>query len=179
MRAASVSVLMVVLLALAACGPRVEPETATSVVYLVRHAEKLAPMEGAAPPDPSLTQRGRARAEALARTLGTEPIDRILSTDTARTRETAAPLAERTGLEVEIYDHRALQELAAELAATPGRHVVVGHSNTTPELVELLGGEPGDPSDEETEYDRLYVVAIPALGAPITLQLRYGSPSGS
>jgi len=53
--------------------------------------------------------------------------------------------------------------MAAKLKATPGRHLVVGHSNTTPQLTELLGGDGGEPIVEATEYDRLYVVKMEAV----------------
>ena len=55
------------------------------------------------------------------------------------------------------------------------RILVAGHSNTTPKLVELLGGNPGPPIDEKTEYDRLYVVVLGADGAVTTTLLRYGA----
>jgi hypothetical protein len=51
---------------------------------------------------------------------------------------------------------------------------VVGHSDTTPELVGLLGGDPGAPIDEPTEYDRLYVVTLGPDGTVTTVLLRYG-----
>jgi len=56
----------------------------------------------------------------------------------------------------------------------PGRHLVLGHSNTTPQLVEALGGEPGAPI-EEMEYDRLYIVTL-MDGRTSTVLLRFGSP---
>lgn len=152
-------------------------QSGTTVVYLVRHAEPTPPPYAESPPDPPLNAAGLARAEALAEALAAEPLNTIFSTDFNRTRQTAAPVAARAGLQVEIYDPWALEEFAARLASTPGRHVVVGHSNTTPELVQLLGGDPGDPIDEEREFDRLYVVVLRANGEVTTMQLRYGAPS--
>jgi len=129
-----------------------------TVVYLVRHAEKAA--HG---PDPELTPQGRERAAALAEILAEAGIGRILSTDTRRTRDTAAPLARALDLPVEIYDAGDLEAVADELSGLAGAIVlVVGHSNTTPALVELLGGEPGPPIDEVGEYDRLYRVELPS-----------------
>lgn len=148
-----------------------------TVVYLVRHAEATLPPYADDPPDPHLGEPGRARANALADLLVAERIDHLFSTDYRRTQETAAPLAERLGLQVEPYDPRALDAFAARLRGTGGRHVVVGHSNTTPRLVSALGGDPGEPIDEQREFDRLYVVVIDAAGAVTTLHLRYGDPS--
>jgi len=64
--------------------------------------------------------------------------------------------------------------MAAKLKASSGRHLVVGHSNTTPQLVELLGGDGGTPIVEATEYDRLYVVTTQSGDAVKSYLTRYG-----
>jgi 2,3-bisphosphoglycerate-dependent phosphoglycerate mutase len=135
---------------LAACASTSPPEPRK--IYLVRHAEK------AAGDNPSLTVVGRARAEILASELKNAGLTTIYSTDTRRTRETAAPIARATGLTVLPYDAGNLETFANMLRATPGNILVVGHSNTTPQLVKELGGKPGAPIVEATEYDRLYVL---------------------
>lgn len=150
-------------------------QDAATVVYLVRHAEKVEPPPAESPRDPPLNDAGRERAAELARVLGNAGVTRILSTDYRRTRETAAALAEALGLQVEIYDALGLPELADRLRSGPGRVVVVGHSNTTPLLVELLGGDPGPPIDEAMEYDRLYVMVFEQGRPPTTIRLRYGA----
>ena len=99
-------------------------------------------------------------------------IEFILSSDYHRTRDTVAPLAAALGIEVEIYDPRELPTLVERLGAREGRGVVVGHSNTTPALVELLGGDPGEPIDE-MEFDRLYIVHPDGRGNAMTVRLRY------
>lgn len=155
------------------CSPPVEPPAPSgeSVFFLVRHAEKADQSD-----DPPLTAEGQARAEALARMLRDAGIERIYSSDFQRTRDTAAPLASALGLEVTLYDPKRLAELASTLLSSPGRSLVVGHSNTTPELAGLLGGEPGPPISED-EYDRLYVVYRQGGAAAGTLVLRL--PGGS
>ncbi len=152
-------------------GDNGAPTGHATVVYLVRHAEKASGGK-----DPELTEAGRARALTLARTLGDAGIGAIHSTDFKRTRQTAAPLAERLGIAVRIYDWDELQALSAAMRAAGGRHLVVGHSDTTPELVGLLGGEPGPAIDEPSEYDRLYIVTIGPDGAVASVMLRYGAP---
>lgn len=144
----------------------------TDAIFLVRHAEKTAEKT-----DPGLTEAGQARAVALADRLEDEGITHIHSSDYIRTRDTAAPLAERLELDVLIYDAGDLPAIAAKLNATPGRHLVVGHSNTTPQLTELLGGDGGTPIVEATEYDRLYVVTM-GEGEPVKSYLtRFGADS--
>ena len=144
----------------------------TDAVFLVRHAEKTTEKK-----DPGLTEAGKARAVALADRLEDEGITHIHSSDYIRTRDTAAPLAERLGLEVALYNPRDLPGMAETLKAMPGRHLVVGHSNTTGELTELLGGDGGTPIVEAWEYDRLYVVTI-ETGEPVKSYLtRFGVKS--
>lgn len=141
------------------------------VAFLVRHAEKVAEPTG----DPPLTGQGQRRAAALADLLADAGIVAVWSTDYARTRDTAAPIAERLGLVPSLYDPGDLPGFANALRAAGGRVLVVGHSNTTPQLIALLGGDPGTPIDDATEYDRLYIV-VQAPGGPVTTLLRYGEP---
>lgn len=167
----AIIMLLGVLLPGALLGGCARPRVAdTTTIFLVRHAEKHLDSD-----DPDLTEAGRQRAAALARALRSVPLDEVYSTDTHRTRQTAAPAAESRSLEVRLYDAD-LARLAARLRERPGRYLVVGHSNTTPELVELLGGEPGPPIDELTEYDRLYLLVLHPDGTSTTLLLRYGTP---
>lgn len=139
------------------------------VVFLVRHAEK-ADVSG----DSKLSAAGRERAATLARALRSAEIEYVHSSDFIRTRDTAAPTATEFGLEVELYDPRALPALVEKLRRTGGRHLVVGHSNTTPPLVELLGGEPSSKIDEEGEFDRLYIVTTGSDCTASSVMMRYG-----
>lgn len=132
------------------------PAGASATVYLVRHGETEGEGSGRA-----LSAAGRARAEALAELLAGAGVEAIYTTDLRRTRETAAPLAARLGLEPRLYDPDDLAGFAAQLRRAAGTLLVVGHSNTTPELVALLGGEPGAPIAED-EHDRLYRLELPS-----------------
>lgn len=145
----------------------------TAVIFLVRHAEKEAqPVD-----DPPLTTAGRLRSEELAKLLADTDLKAIYSTDLTRTRETAAPVGRGSALSIQYYDPGDLAGLAETLQALGGNALVVGHSNTTPVLVELLGGAPGGPIDEAAEYDRLYILTLTA-GEVITTLLRYGKAFG-
>lgn len=145
-------------------------QSGAAVVYLVRHAEKADDSR-----DPPLSEAGKARAGELARLLADAGVTHIWSTNLLRTRHTGQPLAEKLGLTIETYNPGQLAEFAARLKATPGRHLVLGHSNTTPALVKALGGDPGA-EIPDSEYDRFYVVTFGA-GAPVTVQLRFGAPA--
>jgi len=136
-----------------------------AIVVLVRHAEK-APGD-----DPPLTMSGMARAERFAALLEPLGVAGVLSTDFRRTRQTARPIAERAGVGVELYDPARPAELVARVAQhRGGALVVVGHSNTVPDLVAGLGGEPGPPIDEAAEFDRVYLLVLDG-GRVATLRL--------
>ncbi len=124
-------------------------------IYLVRHAEK-AKTGGK---DPVLTQQGELRANKLAERLAASKIKRVFSTDYNRTRSTAQPLAEKLGLKVEIYNPRELEVFAQQVKKMEGNILIVGHSNTTPMMVHLLGGDAHGDIDESV-YDRLYHLTV-------------------
>jgi probable phosphoglycerate mutase len=71
----------------------------------VRHGEpeRIAPGLGV-PADPPLTPVGREQAQRLAAWLAPEPIDAVISSPLRRATETAAPIADRHGLVVEVVD---------------------------------------------------------------------------
>ena len=139
--------------------------------FLVRHAEKV--LQG---DDPVLSPEGKLRAEALSSLLADSGIERVHSTDFNRTRHTAAPLAQRLAMPVELYDPAHPGDLLEDLQKTGGRQLIVGHSNTVPDLVQRLGGNGGPEIDEAGEYDRLYLVTVDGNGVVTTVLLRYGRP---
>jgi phosphohistidine phosphatase SixA len=149
-----------------------EAQTEPTVVFLVRHAER----EEDGTSDPPISEEGQARARLLAEMLRDAGLTHIHTTDYRRTRATGRPTAAAAGLDMELYDADDLAGFAARLRSMPGRHLVLGHSNTTPQLVEALGGDPGDAIDE-LEYDRLYIVTLTAEG-PSTVLLRFGERYG-
>lgn len=140
-----------------------------TVVYLVRHAERAE--DGTS--DPVISLPGWDRSRLLAEMLANAEITNIHTTNFRRTRGTGRPTAEALNLEMESYNPRDLDDFAQKLKQRPGRHLVLGHSNTTPQLVAALGGDPGTPI-EEMEYDRLYVVTLTEDGAS-TVLIRFGA----
>ena len=121
------------LLAAAACATAPGKPAAPSW-YVMRHLQKA---EG---PDPALSAEGARHAQALASRFREDPPAAIYVSTTRRARETAAPLAARLGLAMKDYDPRDTPGLVARVKAEPGTVLVVGHSNTVPEIVAGLGG---------------------------------------
>jgi broad specificity phosphatase PhoE len=147
------------LLILSACTAQNSPKT----IYIVRHAEKQ--LEGK---DPELAYVGEVRAKKLAQILEKEAIKRVLSTDYTRTRNTAQPTAAAAGLVVEYYDPKNQEALVADLRASEGNILVVGHSNTVSQLANAFidkGEKFADLTD--LEYDYIYVVTLDKKGAKV------------
>lgn len=125
----------------------------TTVIYLTRHAEK------AAGDDPELLPAGTRRAEALARRLGRR-LDAVYATDFRRTQATARPSAAAAGVRILSYSATGTQAFADHLLNDhAGQTVlVVGHSNTIPDLVNALVGERRFGDIDDKDYDKLYEV---------------------
>lgn len=132
-------------------------------VFVVRHLQKG---EGA---DPSLTAEGVANARHLAAMLKDKGIVAIFATPTRRAMETGEPLAKVLGIGVTAYDPSNAAALAAKVAAAGGPVLVVGHSNTVPELVQLFGGTRPPPLSDR-DYGTVYDVEPD--GKVVAVQLR-------
>lgn len=162
------------------------PPVDVSAVFLVRHAEKIP--DGSR--DPGLTEEGRARARQLANLLEVAGVTHLFSSEYLRARATLEPLAERTGLPIEVVPAGDPEDQVARVRGLPpgSVSVVSGHSNTIPALVRALGGDvSGTVQDEkygerlgEEEHDRLFLVLLPVGDGEAvvrTLELRYGAPA--
>ncbi len=148
---------------------------AQKAVFVVRHGEKTSDSKEL------LTEAGRERARRLAALLKDSGVAAIYSTDTERTRDTVQPLADALGVKVALYDTGASMSGAVDarpfvekLRREHPRDVVliVGHSNTIPNLLETLGCEE-KVTLAPNEYDDLFIV-VPRAGGTVTLlRLRY------
>ena len=151
------------ILAALAAGPAAAAAVAADPIYVIRHLQK------AQGDDPSLTDEGRRNAEALASMLAEKNIVAVFATPTRRAMETGEPLAKRLGIAVTPYDPRDADALVAAVAAANGPVLVVGHSNTVPDLVARFGG-PRPAAIDEDSYGTLFLVG--AGGKVTTLELR-------
>jgi len=123
-------------------------------IYLVRHAEKQKDAE-----NPGLTRCGQKRAKQLANLLSQVNISQVYSTSYQRTRQTATPLAKANKLAIQDYNPKYLAQLAIQLQKRKQNTLVVGHSNTTPQLAELLVKEKIPPLSED-DYQQLYQIQV-------------------
>ena len=141
-----------------------------TTVFLVRHAEKISEPGS----DPGLTVDGQARAADLAQMLGQTAIAGLYASEFQRTQLTLQPLAEALGLEVTIVPASEPERLVAEILSEHrgGTVIIAGHSNTLPELIEMLSGVEAEPIDE-SDYRGIYVLSLPRFGEHRLTRLRY------
>lgn len=149
-----------------------------TTVILVRHAETDATMaEGG---DPPLNAEGRVRAEALANFLADidvyEGVDAIYASPRLRTQQTAEPLAQRLGLDIQVEDQEDYGRFVRHVLRDHKRDIVlvVSHSNLIGAIVDELHGHQNVPPIAADEFDNVYIVTVPAYGKVKTLRLHYG-----
>ena len=127
-----------------------------------------------------MNARGRQRAEQLADFLEdvdvVSGVDAIYASDKRRTQETAAPLAKRLNIPVQIADHTDTEGFMDEVRDKHGGKIVliVSHSNTIAPLIDELHGSKNLPAFGD-DFGEIYIVTIPRpLGKVKTLRLHYG-----
>ena len=139
------------------------------IVFVVRHAERTG-TDGPAQTDPALSETGRARAAGLKRELRDAGIQSIYTSELKRARQTAAPLADSLGIKSEVVAARDVDELITKIKSGAGNVLIVGHSNTVPEIVKGLGVTTKVTLSEK-QYDDLFVVVLGQ--PPLLLHLHY------
>jgi phosphohistidine phosphatase SixA len=148
----------------------------TTTVVLIRHAEK----QVGAISDAPLAPAGEVRAARLAQMFGDAAefgrVQKIYVTDTRRTQQTAAGVAQRIGVTPVIVTAKtSSRDLASRVLSENhgGRALIVGHSNTVPEIVAALTHREDVPPIGDDEFDTLYVVTVPTIGRASVLRIKY------
>ncbi len=129
-----------------------------STYYLIRHAEK--DRSDSSNQNPDLTKEGSARAKKWAEVLKNINLDAVYSTDYNRTLQTAKPLAEMNKLEILNYDTKNLNNKEFQKATKGKTVLVVGHSNTTPQLANAILGKRKYGDIDDKENGALFIVQI-------------------
>jgi len=145
-------------------------EGPVTTIIVVRHADRAGTAD-------SLSTAGVERARDLAQAAKMAKLQAIYVTDTRRSRDTAAPAAAMAHVTPEVYDAKGYEALIKRIRQdhAGGSVLIVGHSNTVPDIIRAAGGPEVD-AIGENEYTGLYVVAVtgtPICGATL-VQLQYG-----
>ncbi len=136
-------------------GAFVSSCTNTSIIYVVRHGEKVSPSG-----DVALSGDGLQRAETLKDTLMNKKITAVYSTNFKRTHQTAGPTATHFGKTIIPYSNgdSLMQVLVNRKNA---RTLITGHSNTVPNMLRAVGLQTSFAGNiPDNQYDNLFVVTI-------------------
>ena len=117
------------------------------------------------------------RAEELKRILSNVPVQAVYSTSFNRTRQTVEPLATAKGLTITEYATATpyAQLVNGILSANRGKVVlIVGHSNTVPEILKELSGNAFNVTIAESQYDNLFIVSLPDKLSAKVVHMKYG-----
>ncbi len=160
-----------------------QPEFKPVTVFLVRHAEK----ESEPKDDPPLKKEGVARSQELARVLSDAGVKTIITSQFARTKQTAEAFATKAGVAVtsitlkpnptngKLIAEESTAEVVNKILERPGESVlVVGHSNSLPDVIKMLGGDVV-PTIDEKKFDDLFIVTVYAKGKARVVHLKYGA----
>lgn len=141
MRTLLLGVTYFAMLGAAPAGAAPEPPT----IHIVRHFDTPAGER-----DPDLLPQGDARAAALVAWFEGKALCAILVSDYKRARQTAAPLAAARKIAVQTYDPTDTPAVVVRARALTCPVLIVGHSNTVPDIIAKLGGtSPGNLKHED------------------------------
>lgn len=167
--------LLILLLAFGFVSCSRQQQQGSTVVLIVRHAEKASDAD-----DSLLTEAGERRAQALVRVAENAGVRAIYTSQFKRSHDTAKPLSDRLGVSV--------TEMPVNLQ-TPGDYgkllakdiiekysgqtvLVIGHGNTIAATIEGLTGQAAPAGD--VGYGDLFMVTLsPSTGAKL-IKAQYG-----
>ncbi|MGL2987789.1 SixA phosphatase family protein [Flavobacterium sp. RSSA_27] len=139
----------------------------TTSIYLIRHAEKVDNSK-----NPDLSKVGLERAEHWKTILAQVPLKAVYSTDFLRTVQTATPTAISKNLEIIKYDPKTLDLEQLKKEHKGQAILIVGHSNTTPDLVNKIINQKVYAPIDDTVFGNLYIITI--SGNELSHQLLQG-----
>lgn len=135
-----------------------EIENTVTTYYLIRHAEK--DRSNPSNQNPDLSEKGEKRAENYVLYFKDIPLDAIYSTDVNRTQQTVEAVAEGHNLTTQIYEPGKLYS-DTFLAETKGKSIlIVGHSNTIPQLVNKLVEENKYSDIDDNDNSKMFIVTM-------------------
>ncbi|MGL5112039.1 MAG: SixA phosphatase family protein [Flavobacterium sp.] len=127
----------------------------TTTIYLIRHAEKVDNSK-----NPNLSEAGWVRAERWNTILNQVPLKAIYSTDYLRTMQTASPTARSKNLTITTYDPKTIDVEQLKKKHHGQAILIVGHSNTTPELANTIIDQKVYSPIEDSVFGNLYILSI-------------------
>ncbi len=127
----------------------------TTTIYLIRHAEKVDNSE-----DPVLSEAGIKRANHWNEIFESVNFDAVYSTNYSRTLQTVTPIANKNKVIVKVYNPKNIDIEKIKKDHFGQTILIVGHSNTTPEIVNKLINQTVYTTIDDKTFGNLYIVTI-------------------
>jgi phosphohistidine phosphatase SixA len=142
---------------------------AQEAIYIVRHAERLDQSANSA-----LSDDGTRRAFRLRDLLREAGVTHIFTSELRRTIDTGKPLADALHVAPQALPGAEVAALASRLTSLGAhdRALVVGHSNTVPQLLRALKIDTAV-TINDGDYDNLFIVVPVKDSAPSLLRLKF------
>ncbi len=137
-----------------------------SVYYFIRHAEK--DRSNPENKNPELNQQGKIRALNWLYFFRDIPLKKIYSTNYNRTIQTVKQIAEEKNITISYYFPENIDVENFKKQNKNMSILVVGHSNTTPELVNLIIGE--NKFEKMNDNDNSSLFVIRELAGDVTVE---------
>ncbi|MFM1754350.1 MAG: hypothetical protein RLZZ236_1289 [Bacteroidota bacterium] len=123
--------------------------------YFIRHAEKADSSK-----NPNLSEKGLERAQQWKILFSKIDFDGVYSTDFNRTLQTIQPIVADNNRLLKIYNPK-MMDVEAFKKETHGKTIlIVGHSNTIPNMVNQIIKENKYTDIEENQFGNLYIVTL-------------------
>lgn len=123
--------------------------------YFIRHAEKADSSK-----NPNLSEKGLERAQQWKILFSKIDFDGVYSTDFNRTLLTIQPIVADNNRLLKIYNPK-MMDVEAFKKETHGKTIlIVGHSNTIPNMVNQIIKENKYTDIEENQFGNLYIVTL-------------------
>ncbi|MCB0373970.1 MAG: histidine phosphatase family protein [Muricauda sp.] len=164
-----IALVILIIGSISSCKKDTNVEPVISTFYFIRHAEK--DRTDPENPDPELNQDGLDRAIRWAEVFDPIHLDAIYSTNYERTSMTAAPTSVKKDIDVKYYDPNSLDIEEFKLVNEGKNVLVVGHSNTTPVLVNKMIGMEKYEFMDDSDNSSLFIVRI-IDGTPTDIRLK-------
>lgn len=144
-------------------------QNAVSNIFFVRHAEKS--KDGTH--NPPLTNDGMKRSQVLSDLLQNVKLSAIYSTKYKRTQSTAKPVAEAKNLPVFEYSAGKVDSLGQVLCEKHHDEniLIVGHSNSTPKMINAITQQTTLPPIDESDYNNLFLLKFTDEGSMRLIKL--------
>ncbi len=127
---------LIIVALMAAIGGCAGQQQATAPdIFVMRHLNTPAGVT-----DPDLTSDGMTAALRLVDVFKRDKPAAIYVSRTKRAQQTVAPLARSVGVTPTLYDPADTPALIVAVTRETGTVLIVGHSNTVPDIIERLGG---------------------------------------